>query len=165
MINCLFYLHIIVLLFFFLNRFLCLHPDGRFYNRKPAEELLKSELSIPYDFYSTWYFNDNESDEQGDEEGEEQVLGLGDFYTYNLMLLSILSPLSSMITKMFVTVGYIIFVQMGSEGTIRLGRLYNQNITPGVPLPVIFVSMYTFILDMFTEYCTSDDTRIFENLC
>ena len=161
MINCLFCLHIIVVLFFFLNRFLCLHPDGRLYNRKPAEELSKTELSIPYDFYSTWDFDDNESDE----ERAEEALGHGDFYIYNLMLLSILPTLSSMITKMFITVGYIISVQIGNEGTIRLGHLHNQKNIPGVPLPVVFVSMYAIILDMFTECCTSDDTRIFENVC
>jgi hypothetical protein len=128
---------------------MCLHPDGRFYNRKPTEELSKTELSIPYDFYSTWDFDNNESDEEGD----EQALELGDLYIYNLMLLSILPPLSSMTTKVLVTVGYIISVQIGNEGIIRLGRLYNQKNIPGVPLPVVFVSMYAFILDMFTECC------------
>jgi hypothetical protein len=54
---------------------------------------------------------------------------------------------------------------MNNKGTIRLGRLCNQKNIPGVPLPVIFVSMYAFILDMFRECCTSDDTTIFENLC
>jgi hypothetical protein len=81
------------------------------------------------------------------------------------MLLSISPPLSSMTTKVFITVGYIISVQIGNKGTIRLGRLCNQKNIPGVPLPVIFVSMYAFILDMFRECCTSDDTTIFENLC
>ncbi len=81
------------------------------------------------------------------------------------MLLSILPPLLPMTTKVFVTVGYIISVQIGNGGTRRLGRLCNQKKTPGVPLPVVFVSMYALILDMFTECCTSDDTRIFENVC
>jgi hypothetical protein len=81
------------------------------------------------------------------------------------MLLSILSPLLSMTTKMFITVGYIIYVQIGIEGATRLGHPYNQKIIPGVPLRVVFVSMYAISLDMFSECCTSDGTRIFENVC
>jgi hypothetical protein len=71
-----------------------------------------------------------------------------------------------MTTKVFVTGGYIITLQLGYVGTVRLDHFCEQKITPGVPLPVVFVSMYAIILDMFTVYCTGDDsTQIFANVC
>jgi hypothetical protein len=127
---------------------LCLHPKGRLYNRNTAEEVLKTDLHIPLGVYSTWDLDDSELDE----DREEQSLGHGDFYIYNVMLLIVLPPLSSVIIKVLVTIGYIIIVQIGCWITFRLGLLYNQDSLPGVPLPVAVVSMYAVILDVFIEY-------------
>jgi hypothetical protein len=98
-----------------------------FYNRKPVEELS-----------NTLGYDDNESDRESD----EQALGHDDLYIYNLILLSILPPLSSMITKAFVTLGYIIYVHIGDA------EIDQKNIR-GVSLPVVFVLMYVVILDLF----------------
>jgi len=127
---------------------LCLHPNGRFYNLNLPEELLKTDLQIPTGVYSTWDLDDNELEE----ETEQRIVGHGDFYFYNLMLLLILPPLSSMTTKVLVTIGYIIIVHICSETTFRLGFLYNKHNLPGVPLPVAVVTMYAIILDIFIEY-------------
>jgi hypothetical protein len=127
---------------------LCLHPNGRFYNLNLPEELLKTDLQIPTGVYSTWDLDDNELEE----ETEQRTVGHGDFYFYNLMLLLILPPLSSMTTKVLVTIGYIIIVHIGSETTFRLGLPYNKHNLPGVPLPVAAVTMYAIILDIFIEY-------------
>lgn len=133
---------------FFLNRGLCLHYDGSFYNGKLFEELSKTDGQIPFGLYYTWDPDDNESNE----EGYEAYLGHGDLYIYNLMFLSILPPLSSIITKIFVTIGYIIAVQIGYEATRQFDRLYGRSGFPGVPLPVIMISIYAVILDVFIEY-------------
>ncbi len=148
MFNRSFSLHIIFLLFFFLNRTACLHHDGRFYNSDLCEEYWKIDSQTLFKIYYTWDPDDNESDE----EGYEAFIGHGDFYIFNIMLLSILPPLSSIITNMFVTIGYIIAVQIGCEATRWIDYYGDRLGLPGVPLPVVIVSTYALILDIFIEY-------------
>ena len=76
------------------------------------------------------------------------------------MLLWILPPLSSMTTKILVTIGYIIIVQTACQTNFLLSRLYNHHNVPGLPLPVAVVSMYAIILDFFIEYYTTNDDTI-----
>jgi hypothetical protein len=98
-------------------------------------------------FYYTWDLDDDELDEQD----EFRCLGLGDFHMFNLMLLSILPSLASMTTKMCITIGYLIAVQIGREASNKLSHLYNQSGYPGLPIPVIMVSLYTILLNAFIE--------------
>ncbi len=76
------------------------------------------------------------------------LLGLADFFTYNILVLFALSPSSSMIIKICVTIGSIVSVQVGHLLTFLLCRLTKTFIAPGVPLPVITVSIYLFILNI-----------------
>jgi hypothetical protein len=138
----------IFLLFFFLNRTSCLQHDGRFYHMNLYEELLKTDVQTPFGLYYTCDPDDNESDE----EDYEVFIGHGDFYIYNLMLLSILPPLSSTITNMFVTIGYIITVQIDCEATRWIDYFGDRLGLPGFPLPVVIVSTYAVILDALIEY-------------
>jgi len=75
-------------------------------------------------------------------------LGLGDFFTYNILVLFALPPSSSMIIKICVTLGSIVSVQIGCLLACWLRRLTKTSLGPGVPLPVITVSMYIFILNI-----------------
>ncbi len=68
------------------------------------------------------------------------------------MLLLILSPVSSMTIKVYITIGHIIAIQIGQEATHRFGRFYNYYIQPALPLPVIFFSLYAILLNTFIEY-------------
>jgi hypothetical protein len=77
------------------------------------------------------------------------LLGCGDFLVYNILVLFALPPSSSLITKICVTFGSIISVQIGSLLTYLLRRLAKKYSAPGVPLPIITVSIYLFILDLF----------------
>jgi hypothetical protein len=73
------------------------------------------------------------------------LLGLGDFFTYNLLILFALPSSSSMIIKICVTLGSIVSVQIGCLLTCWLRLLTKTHSVPGVPLPVITVSMYLVI--------------------
>lgn len=64
------------------------------------------------------------------------------------MLLLILPPLSSLKTKLYITIGYIIAVQVGQEISDQIGLIYNQYVQPALPLPVIVVSLYTILLNI-----------------
>jgi hypothetical protein len=75
-------------------------------------------------------------------------LGFGDFFVYNLLVVLALPPSSSIITKMCLTFGSIISVQVGSLLTDWLSSLVNKQPVPGVPLPVITVSTYLLILNI-----------------
>ena len=74
-------------------------------------------------------------------------IGFGDFFVYNTLVLVVLPPSSSIITKMCVTFGSIISVQIGFFLTDYLHSVEEILSTPGVPLPVITVSTYLLILD------------------
>jgi len=75
-------------------------------------------------------------------------LGLSDFFTYNILVLFALRTSSSMIIKICVTIGSIVSVQIGHLLTFLLRRLTKTLVAPGVPLPVITVSIYLFILNI-----------------
>jgi hypothetical protein len=75
-------------------------------------------------------------------------LGCGDFLLYNILVLLALPPSSSLITKICVTFGSIISVQIGYLLTYLLCCLAKKYSAPGAPLPVITVSVYLFILDL-----------------
>ncbi len=53
---------------------------------------------------------------------------------------------------MWIAIGHIIAVQIGLEATTRLGWLCNQQIWFAIPLPVIFISLYSLLLNTFIEY-------------
>jgi len=77
---------------------------------------------------------------------ESGGLGLIDFILYNMLLLLTLPPFSSIITKICVAFGSIISIQVGCLLTDWLQSRMKLQSTPGVPLPVITVSIYLFIL-------------------
>lgn len=131
---------------------MCLHPAGYLYISQTIEKLSNDDISeqsnndplVPVELYVTWNPDENELDQKGD----HRSLGLGDFFIFNLMLLSVLPPLSSMKIQICVVIGHIIAVQIGHEVTHQLGRLCNQWIQPAVPVPVISVSLYAILLQL-----------------
>jgi hypothetical protein len=90
-------------------------------------------------------------DDESDEADRIECLGLDDFLIYNLMLLRILPPLSSMATKVCITICHIIAKQIGLDATDRLECLCNQETRLALPLPVVAVTMYAFLLHLFSE--------------
>ena len=133
--------------FFHLHRFDCLHPRGHLYDGSslaPRDDAL--------DCIEYYYFT-GELDENGHIERSENVswLGLGDFLFYNLMLLWILPPLSSMATQTCVAIGHIITIQIGEAISSRLIEFYGRRSFPGLPVPIVAVSLYALVLDVFIE--------------
>ncbi len=80
------------------------------------------------------------------------LLGFGDFFTYNILLLLIIAPLSSIPTKVLVTFGCMISIIIGLLATYWLGEWQKRTCLPGVPLPVILFSTYILLLDIFMTH-------------
>jgi hypothetical protein len=78
-------------------------------------------------------------------------LGLGDFLGYNVLLLTILPELSSMSTQIWLTLGCIICIGIGYILSGWLASTWKEIGFPGVPLPVIVVSIYVLFLDIIME--------------
>jgi len=125
-----------------------LHPKNHVHNTRILNELSTDGKPSLIGFYYSWNFDDNESDQTD----YRACLGLGDFAMFNFMLLLILPPLSSTKTKLYITIGHIIAVQIGQEITNQLECIYKQWVQPGVPLPLIVVSLYAILLNTFIEY-------------
>jgi hypothetical protein len=98
---------------------------------------------LPLGFYIT---HELESD---DDDDNYASLGLGDFLIYNWTVLFILPPFVSIEEKTLVLIGHIISVQMGCWTTCCLKRYWEVNMLPGVPCPVVFVSLYALVVDHF----------------
>ena len=131
--------------FFPLHRFYCLHPRGYLYDGTslgPRDDALDF---IKYCYY-TGELDDNGNIERG---SNVSSLGLGDFLFYNLMLLWILPPLSSVTTQACVAIGHIITFQIGETIAAELATLHGCGSCPALPLPIVAVSFYASVLDMF----------------
>jgi hypothetical protein len=76
------------------------------------------------------------------------ALCFGDFAGYNIMVLLVIPRSSSIIRKVCVTLGTIVCVQIGQLLTYWLELLVDIEFVPGIPLPVIMVSVYMFLLDI-----------------
>jgi len=125
----------------------CLHPQFLRYNSSSIKKLSDKKIFDLHNVYYTWDLDDDKLDE----EGTLVCLGLGDFYVFNLMLLSVLPPLSSMTMKVCITIGYIVAIQIGQEGTALLRYFWKQSIQPALPLPIVAVLIYSFLLSIFIE--------------
>jgi hypothetical protein len=125
--------------------FYCLHTNGRFRKKDILGEVLDDEIPFRLRNYCTAHPSDDESIRDGKRDFD--CLGLGDFYFYNLMLLWILPPLSPVSTKVAIAVDHVVATQIGMGASNRLARLYEQVSYPALPLPVVAVSIYAFLLD------------------
>jgi len=119
--------------------FVCLHHRGCFYNSSLTNEMSMQRKECLSGVYYV----------KGVDKWETSIsLGLGDFLVYNILILLVVPPSSSIIIKMCVTLGSIISVQVGFLLTYWLCSLIKKMSTPGVPLSVITVSIYLFILNI-----------------
>lgn len=74
-----------------------------------------------------------------------------DLLIYNILLLWILSPLSSIGTQFLIFIIFIINIAISLQITNWIESLWKENITPAVPIPVVFVSAYSIILHFVIE--------------
>jgi hypothetical protein len=134
----------------------CLHPRGRFRNLTSvvsSESSLSNGLFLENGFY---YVIDPRNDITKTYK-YIPMIGLGDFFYYNLMLLFLLQPPLPMTTKIYMAIGVIISVEVGYMATIWISIFRNvENAAPGLPLPVITYSIYTILVDIFMQYSNLD---------
>lgn len=96
--------------------------------------------SLPPDFYIT---HELEYDDT------LKSVGMGDFIVDNWMLLFIMPPFISNEEKFLVLIGHVVSVQKGFWLSRSLGRYWASALLPGVPCPVVFVSLYALVVDHF----------------
>jgi hypothetical protein len=112
-------------------------------SKDDSTELSSNIVPTSPQVYCTYDPNNNETDQKTSYEG------LGDFFLYNLMLLTIQPCSASTTTKVCITIGHIIPVQLGRVVAYRLSRLCELSSHPAVPLPVMMVSIYAVLLNSF----------------
>jgi len=140
----------------------CLHPHGRLHNL-PLVLSSESTLFNGLPLEPRLYFVNDPRDGIMDKNKHGSILGLGDFFYYNLMLLFILPPLLPMSAKIWVAIGGIISLQVGYVATIWIASFWNlKKIVPALPLPVITYSIYAFLVDIFMQYSNLDICKYLE---
>jgi len=135
-----------MLIYFF--SYACLHIRGLQYKGRPSvmSKAFRFNLYLPHDI------EDNDADVKNPKEG----LGLGDFMVFNLMILFIIHPAWSMITKIFVIFGCIVSIQIGFCWMRLIRQTWHLHAIPALPCSVISFSLYTIIVDFIMNYRTVD---------
>jgi hypothetical protein len=91
-----------------------------------------------------------------------EALGDADFFVYNLLLLWILPPLSSITIQMLVLFGLTVHVQIGIMLTDWIGSRWKEYRRPALPLPVIFISTYALIVDFIIKSLDAANVTILD---
>ncbi len=129
-----------------LYSFSCLHPRGRAHRSKLRmfKELPGSNrLKFPRGYYYPHGIDDTTTSAST----PMRCLGLTDFLAFNLLVLFTQRAFSSMTIKLCVALGSIVLVQLGQIITVALGHFWSVCCMPGLPVPVIAVSMYCIVVD------------------
>jgi hypothetical protein len=79
---------------------------------------------------------------------QSAALGYADFIIYNIMILLVMPQSSSIAVNVCVIFGCIVSIQIGQSLLHLLSYLVKLESGPGIPLPVIMVSVYIFLLDI-----------------
>jgi hypothetical protein len=119
---------------------MCLHPRGCLRIPTSSTTKLVEKECDPGVYYTGI---------NGERKGDS--LGLGDFLGYNVLLLIVLPESSSMSTQILLTLGCIICIDIGYILAGWLTSIWKEIGFPGVPLPVIVVSVYVLFLDIIME--------------
>jgi hypothetical protein len=91
-----------------------------------------------------------------------EALGDADFFVYNLLLLWILPPLSSITIQMLVLFVLSITVQIGLMFTHFIGSRWKVYRRPALPLPVMFISTYALIVDCIIKSLNAANVTILD---
>ena len=84
------------------------------------------------------------------------VIGLGDFFFFNLLLLFVIPENSSIVTRGCIAFVCIIIVQLGDLCTIYMLPYGDPKGVPAVPFPTVFVTAYAIALDAIGQYSDID---------
>jgi hypothetical protein len=91
-----------------------------------------------------------------------ETLGGGDFVIYNLLLLWILPPLSSITIQFCILLGFIINIQIGLALMRWIGSIWKENLMPAVPIPVVLISAYAIIVDFILQSLDIHNLKIID---
>ncbi len=92
-----------------------------------------------------------------DVEGDEcELLGLGDFFFFNLMILFILNSFWLFTRKVLVALGCIVSIQVGHLCTRLVRQCWNQRRMPDLPFPVIAFSLYSVVINALIPNCVAE---------
>ncbi|CAF1449669.1 unnamed protein product [Rotaria sordida] len=117
---------------------ICLHHRGALYIRPSTIRRLNMNKKPLVGVYYTKGINKWK---------KSSMLGTIDFMIYNILILLVIPQSSSITIKLCVTFGSIATVQIGQLLMIWFLYHFEVQSAPGVPLPVIMVSIYIFLLD------------------
>lgn len=106
-------------------------------------------------FYCAYDINELNEDVEN-EDADFSVIGLGDFFYFDLMLLFVIPFNSSIITKGCLAFICIIVVQLGDLCTIYMGRFIYPKSIPAVPFPTVFITTLVIVLEAMGQYSDTD---------
>ena len=117
--------------------------------------MLSDYPTAPRGFYYAFDINELSEDEENEDTGFT-VIGLGDLFYFNLMLLFVIPLNSSIITKGWIAFICIIVVQLGNLCTNYIPRFDYPNGVPAVPFPTVLVTTFAVALDAMGQYSDTD---------
>jgi hypothetical protein len=108
--------------------------------------------TAPRHFYCVYDINEL-NDDVSNENKSFPVIGLGDFFFFNLLLLFVLPVNSSIPTRVCTALICIITVQLGDLCTTCLiPYVNNHKGLPALPFPTVFVTAYAIVVDVIIQY-------------
>ncbi len=107
-------------------------------------------------------FYSHDIEDEIDAVEEFQSIGGGDFIKYNWLLLGLLPVLSSLRIQLYILFGFIICIQIGIRLTRWSGTRVDVECMPGIPIPLIVISIYGIIINVITQNLDVDCVKIIE---
>lgn len=136
----------------------CLHPT-LLVNDSMTEALVECMLSdyptAPRGFYCAYDMNEWTEDMEK-EDRCFPVLGLGDFFYFNLLLLFVIPVNSPIITRGCIALICIVLVLFGDLCTTLMRRYGAPDVLPAIPFPAVLITIYAIILDAIGQYLDTD---------
>jgi hypothetical protein len=132
----------------------------------PIEKALMDAVSfdyptVPLGFYCVYDINELDDDvENGNV--SFPVIGFGDFFFFDLLLLFVMPNISSITTRAWIAFGCIISVQLADLLTCSMLPDDSFKSLPGVPFPTIATTAYAIIVDAIIQYSNLDCEDLFK---
>jgi hypothetical protein len=131
-----------------------LHPKWRV-NDSITDVLVESVSfdypRVPRGFYCVYDINELNDDVEN-ENKIFPMIGLGDFFFFNLLILIVIPLNSSMTTRLCTAFVCIMIIQLGNLCTGCFISYDDSKGIPAVPFPTIFVTGYVIAVDAIIQY-------------
>jgi hypothetical protein len=136
----------------------CLHPKCRTYD--PVMEALVDAMLFDYPTAPRGYYcvcDINEMNDDVENENKcDSIIGWGDFFSFDLLLLMVIPINSSITIRACTAFGCIISAQLGDLFTNFMRPYTDSNGLPALPLPTIVVCAYAIAVNVIIEYFNLD---------